>query len=128
MSLRHSLLRDAILSLLGQHHLLTAPELLRKLHKVGRKVNKTSMYRALQILQTQGQVCRQNFEQNEVMYERASSHHDHAVCLECGQITSVECQLSITQGMEGFTSNHHHVTFFGKCSKCSISSLTASSI
>ncbi len=119
MAQRHSLLRDAIMSLLVTHHLLTAPELLIQLHKVGRKVNKTSMYRALDLLQAQHKICRHNFEQNDLRYEVTTDHHDHLYCSSCGSVNSIECALNITTELNGFKVDHHHVTIFGLCEKCS---------
>lgn len=111
-------LRQLILDELYAKHLLTAPALLERLEELGQRFNKTSVYRALDKLLSEGEICRQTFGGNEIVYELREHHHDHAVCTSCGTIQAVECQSDIKPEIKGFKSDHHHVTVFGLCQKC----------
>jgi len=106
-----------IITLLHTHHLLTAPQLVTKLHEQGRTVNKTSVYRALEKLENQGVICKQNLHDNDLVYELRQNHHDHLVCTTCGKITPTECHVEVNT-QENFAVNHHHLTVFGTCQEC----------
>jgi len=107
-----------IITLLQAHHLLSAPDLVDKLHQQGRKVNKTTVYRALDKLSVDGIVCKQNLQANELVYELRQNHHDHLVCTNCGQVIASECQVDISNVPKAFVIDHHHLTIFGTCSEC----------
>lgn len=107
-----------IIQLLSSNHLLTAPELVEKFHAKGRTVNKTSVYRALEKLEVEGVVCKQNLKDNELVYELRENHHDHLVCMNCGKVIAAECQVTINNPVKDFTIDHHHLTIFGTCSDC----------
>jgi len=114
----HTPISQNIVSLLQQHHLLTAPQLLDKIHAQGQHANKTTVYRALDKLLAKGELCKHNLLANDIVYELRGHHHDHLVCENCGLIKVVSCQLDTPSLIEGFTITHHHVTFFGRCTDC----------
>jgi len=106
-----------IQDLLAEHHLLTAPQLVEFLDQKGQKVNKTSVYRALDKLLAANLVCKLNLLGNELHYELQTEHHDHLVCLNCGKVIATECQLQF-QAPANFKVDHHHLTVFGWCEEC----------
>lgn len=110
--------RASILTLLQHHHYLSAPELLEYLHTQGQQVNKTSIYRALEKLQDEHIVCKHNFKGNDLVYELNDPHHDHLICENCGKIAVTECRGETPFMRDGYTVNHHHVTFYGLCPNC----------
>lgn len=116
----HTPLRKTILSLLKEHHLLTAPALLERLGTQGMKVNKTSVYRALETLLKQQEISRLSFGQNDILYELASNHHDHWVCTTCGRVEEVACLTNLPTPPELHV-EHHQVTLYGTCQMCASS-------
>ncbi len=113
-----TLVTDSVTQLLHQHHLLSAPQLVAHLHKQGRIVNKTSVYRALEKLETEGSICKHNLLDNELVYELRDHHHDHLICTHCGTITTAECQIELPSMVNDFKVNHHHLTVYGLCAEC----------
>lgn len=114
----HMTISQKIITLLAQDHLLTAPQLLEKIHAQGQRANKTTVYRALDKLLEKGELCKHNLLDNDIAYELRVHHHDHLVCEKCGKIRTVNCQLNAPTMIEGHMISHHHVTFFGICAEC----------
>lgn len=114
---RHSTLRAEILRLLKDHHLLSAPEIVEGLLPT-RPVNKTSVYRALEILKEQGLINQQSLLESESKYELSQDHHDHLVCLNCGRVESIECAIQLPE-TKSFAPKFHHLTIYGTCRDCS---------
>lgn len=111
-------LKTTLLELLQQRHLLTVGEILDTLDREGKSYNKTSVYRALDQLLAEGEVCRHYFTEAQAAYELRSHHHAHLVCEHCGQITVGECLYQQPQTVGTFKVNHHHLTLMGLCAKC----------
>lgn len=112
------ILSEKIISLLEKKHLLTAQGILQELEKKGSPYNKTSVYRSLEKLLTADKICRHDFNEGESSYELHGDHHDHVICTTCGIVESVNCKLTNTIRVPGFSIDHHHLTLFGKCKKC----------
>lgn len=81
-------------------------------------VNKTTVYRALDKLMEEGQICRLSLGENTPVYELRHHHHDHVVCQNCGKVAMVECATEYLPEVPGFTIDHHQATFFGICQDC----------
>ena len=116
---RPATVQPAILSLLEKQHILSALQISAELEKSGHDVNKTTVYRALEKLQESGQVCKQIFGNDQLMYELRTAHHDHLVCESCGKVETTNCVNSTPPKIHGFQVSHHHMTIFGKCRACS---------
>lgn len=108
----------AILELLAQKHTLAGPEIVSGLAANGFRVNKTSVYRALERMLEKGQICRLSLGEQTVVYELRDHHHDHVVCQNCGKAETVECQVPQEPQITGFQIDHHHATYFGLCPDC----------
>jgi Fur family ferric uptake transcriptional regulator len=113
-----TLISDAITELLHRHHLMSAPELVTKLHDQSRKVNKTTVYRALEKLETSGVICKHNLHDNELVYELRHHHHDHLICTNCGKVEAADCQIQLPPEVSGFSVDHHHLSIYGLCATC----------
>lgn len=116
---RPALLAGHITQILQTQHVLTAPAILMALEADGVSVNKTSVYRALEKLESDGAVCKQTLTGEDIVYELRAEHHDHLVCEVCGSVEKIECLTTTPAVVNGFTIHHHHTTLFGKCKKCS---------
>ena len=89
------------------------------------KCNKTTVYRALEILRKEGKVKQVVFSDGIMRYEIAGlKHHHHAVCMKCKKITDVvfSDHHRLTEqvvGRTGYRIFSHSMEFFGLCQKCS---------
>lgn len=111
-----------IKDILQKNHLLSVPQMMEIFEKKGEKYNKTSIYRALEKLHKNGEVCKQTFVDNEALYELREDHHDHALCTKCEKIVPIECSHEEEKQIPGFVVNHHHTTIYGLCNNCANSS------
>ncbi len=111
-------LKKTIVELLTKEHLLSAHQILEKLSARHRSFNKTSVYRALDQLVADDQICEQRFAGTEAVYELRAHHHAHLVCENCGAIATTHCELDQPKNIDGFRISHHHVTFMGLCKHC----------
>lgn len=114
-----TVLSEIIPQLLRQYHALTANRVLEELEKTGKTYNKTSVYRAIDQLLAQGELCAYHFTDNETSYELRDHHHAHLVCERCGQVQVVTCDYTQPTTVEGFQVDHHHLTLYGVCAACS---------
>lgn len=110
-----------ITTLLEQHHLLSAVDIMEKLALLKKSVNKTTVYRTLDKLLAKGTICRHSLGSDTLYYELRNDHHDHAVCESCGDVLVIECHdhMRNIKTSRDFTPLHHHVTVFGLCGNCS---------
>lgn len=105
--------------ILRQDHLLSAPNLLERLKDDKITVNKTSVYRALEVLQEQGFVSKKVLKE-EVLYELSGHHHDHIVCTNCGLVRSIDCAFEAPSLPAGYVLEDHSLTLYAKCPDCSV--------
>ncbi|GIK84255.1 MAG: transcriptional repressor [Patescibacteria group bacterium] len=115
---RVAVLPQKIISQLEKTHLLTVGQIIEKLKKSGNTYNKTSIYRALEKLEIEGKICKENFGESEALYELRKNHHDHAVCTNCDKVVAVECHDHTNKKIPGFQADHHHTTIYGLCDSC----------
>lgn len=116
---RPAILGTTLLTILQSHHLLNVAQLLSLLaQQTGKHFNKTSVYRALEKLEEEGFVCQHVFSSGETKYELRHHHHDHLVCTQCGQVTVADALFTIPTTLNGFQTDHYHLTIFGLCETC----------
>lgn len=112
-------IRQAILDTLQRNHVLSAHQLVEKIKIQRPTINKTTVYRALEQLKEENIVCQQNFSGKESVYELLKHHHDHLSCMICGKIVTTTCNsLKMPKTIDGFTIDHHHLTYYGYCNDC----------
>jgi len=105
---------------------LSAGSVLQKLLDQKQRVNKTTVYRALEQFKEKGIVREVYLEDRKQYYELAfREHHHHVVCVECECVEDVAIDEEILlrqekqiSGENGFTVLRHSVEFFGVCSRC----------
>jgi Fe2+ or Zn2+ uptake regulation protein len=116
---RPAILGTILIDIFKRHHLLSVSELLTLLPlEEGKKYNKTSVYRALEKLEEQGVICQHTFASGETKYELRQAHHDHLVCGHCGRVLAANCDVTIASSIDGFQTDHYHLTVFGLCADC----------
>lgn len=88
-------------------------------------VGLTTVYRTLKLLCDAGLANEIQFGDNITRYEVAApkKHHDHLVCLKCGEIVEIyerrieTLQREIAEA-RGFTLTGHSHNLYGVCAKC----------
>ena len=82
--------RLRILSVLEQNseRHLSAEDVYRALNDSGDDVGLATVYRVLTQFEAAGLVIRHHFEEGRAVFELESGdHHDHIVCMRCGEVT-----------------------------------------
>lgn len=105
----------------GDH--LTAEEILDHIHKRDPKINKSTVYRTLQLLEKNDCVFTTRANDRTLYHHAEKKHHYHLVCSRCGKI--IECEEDIFSPVEwvltgkyGFEPEFEHVTVSGICEAC----------
>jgi len=111
---------DAVLSSKGH---FDADELYLNMKSAGQKVSRATVYNTLELLLESGFISKYRFSDNHSRYEKVFGrpHHDHLICLECGEITEfVSDKVSLVQTEICKEKKPQSATFqiFGMCSKC----------
>ena len=123
--LRMTLQRQLILDALAQgngHH--TPEEIYQRVHAKAPMVNRTTVYRTLELLLDLRLVTTAHGRDNQLLYELADqSPHHHLICQECNHIEQIgHDQLAATfDGIErqyGFKVRTDHLMLFGVCRHC----------
>lgn len=104
---------------------MTAEELYKKVSRKYNDIGFTTVYRTLKLLKNSGLATERVFADNLTRYEplSAEDHHDHLICLECGDITEFEntrieqLQDKIADEL-GFQTVTHKMELYGYCRKC----------
>jgi Fur family ferric uptake transcriptional regulator len=103
---------------------LTADEILQAVRQRYAYLNKSAVYRSLDLLTELGLVTQTDLGQGRVEYElHQHPHHHHLICRRCGSITQVEHDAFIPLEKQikhryGFAPDLDHFAIFGRCSKC----------
>jgi len=120
-STQRELVLRAVLSA-GKH--FDAEQLHRRLAATRRRVGLATVYRTLQLLRDHGLVAESQFGERRHRYEQAEGgHHDHLVCLDCGQVLEFE-EPAIEQLQQrvarknSFTVLSHRLVLYGYCLAC----------
>jgi Fur family transcriptional regulator, ferric uptake regulator len=114
--------RLKILSLLqcpeNQH--ISAEDLYKKLLEQGDEVGVATVYRVLNQFDDAGIVTRHHFEGGKSVFELANQHHhDHLVCLTCGEVIEfnddlIEKQQKLIAQKYGIKLTNHSLYLFGE--------------
>lgn len=88
------------------------------------RVNLSTVYRALELLEHLGLVTHTHLGHGAPTYHPASvPQHVHLVCRDCGGVSEVEpsAVASMVESLEaqrGFRADVAHLTVFGSCAEC----------
>lgn len=114
--------RLKILSLLqlpeNQH--LSAEDLYKKLLEQGDEVGVATVYRVLNQFDDAGIVTRHHFEGGKSVFELThQEHHDHLVCLKCGEVIEfidplIEQQQHLIADKFGIKLTNHSLYLYGE--------------
>jgi len=114
--------RIEILSILIKKHSPMTVEDIQSLLQI--KINKTTVYRALDSFVKKGILSQTYFRDAKTYYEYQDSHHHHIVCTSCGVKEEISLCIksslpTLSQQSKKFSSVHDHILeFFGLCNTC----------
>lgn len=90
------------------------------------KINIVTLYRILEYFCDRGMVRRLTHDPKEQYFELADPyhpHHHHTICQRCGQVTDIDCLLTLPR-LKNFVPQMHVVTIYGHCKTCGLATLT----
>ena len=102
----------------NQH--ISADELYQKLIEQGDEIGVATVYRVLNQFDDAGIVTRHHFEGGKSVFELSSQHHhDHLVCLKCGEVIEftddlIEQQQKLIAEKYGIALTHHSLYLYGE--------------
>ena len=103
---------------------ISAEEILRCVRKRYPSINKSAVYRTLDLLTRLGFVNPTDLGQGRVEYEvHRHPHHHHLVCRRCHAMIEAEDRIfdSLEKALRkdyGFSADLDHFAIFGMCAKC----------
>ncbi|PIQ83584.1 MAG: transcriptional repressor [Candidatus Omnitrophica bacterium CG11_big_fil_rev_8_21_14_0_20_63_9] len=103
----------------------TAEELVKDVHKADSTIGRATIYRTLALLQDVGMIDKHDFRYGPPNYEvmSAKSHHDHLMCVACGEIIEFQeprveaLQEEVVQRFGYHLVSHTH-KLYGVCRTC----------
>ena len=122
--LKHTRQREAILEAFleaGGH--MTSEDLYERVRAHHPEIGAATVYRALKLFCDAGLAQPSHFRSGVTLYEHPHGHHDHLICIDCGEIVEFECsmieatQLEIAERYGYRLTNHRH-DLYGYCTKC----------
>lgn len=102
----------------------SAEEIYRALLEEGEEVGLATVYRVLTQFEAAGLVTRHHFEGGQAVFELSQSgHHDHIVCVICGNVEeffdeTIETQQDKIAESKGYEVTDHSLTIYGRCGDC----------
>lgn len=119
--------REVILSVLAQSEShLRADEILRRVRRVYPQLNKSVVYRNLDLMIRLGLVSQIDTGQGRVEYElHHHPHHHHLVCRNCNATREVKAPLFAELERDlltrhSFAAELDHFAIFGLCRRCRV--------
>ena len=106
---------------------MAAEDVYKILLEQKQSIGLATVYRVLTQLEDAGLVIRNKFEGGSAVFElNDESHHDHMVCVSCGDVAEffderIEAQQEKVAREQGFVIHDHALTLYGKCKKCALS-------
>jgi Fur family ferric uptake transcriptional regulator len=111
---------DAFLASTGH---VTSEDLHERVRTEHPEIGAATVYRTLKLFVDAGVANASTFREGVTVYEHELHHHDHLICLGCGQIIEWECdeiealQLQIARD-HGYRLTRHRHHLFGYCPRC----------
>ena len=102
---------------------ITADEIIKFVDERAPGVNKSTVYRTLDLLEASGCVLKSEMGGHFIYHHAKEGHHHHLVCRSCGK--SIDCIEDIffevkngLEGKYGFQADLKHVMVAGICRDC----------
>jgi Fur family ferric uptake transcriptional regulator len=119
--------REAILEAFldaGGH--ITSEELYERVRGPHPEIGAATVYRSLKLFCDAGIAHPSHFRSGVTVYEHRAGHHDHLICVGCGEIVEFECSLIEGTQLEiadryGYRLVNHRHDLYGYCRRCQTS-------
>jgi len=102
---------------------LTAEDIIQRVRSRMPGLNKSTVYRTLELLEKSGCVYKSELGDRVIYHHTEEGHHHHLVCEECGR--TIECDEDTTDLFEkslekryGFHVHLQHLVLTGLCRAC----------
>ena len=102
---------------------LTADDIIARVQKKMPGVNKSTIYRTLELLENAGCVLKSESDDHFIYHHAEEGHHHHLICSRCGR--TEECADNIFLAVEktlsakyGFQVDFKHLVINGLCRSC----------
>ena len=100
--------------------------IVQQLHEKQNDISIATVYRILASFEAHKIITKHNFGNEQAIYELtcAGEHHDHLICISCGQVIEFvnqqieELQLAIAH-QNKFEVFSHSLNIYGRCCQCS---------
>lgn len=116
--------RRVILDILhqGDAH-LTADAIFEQVKDRVTGVNRSTVYRTLELMESLGLVVKAELHGAHVYHHSEEGHHHHLKCRSCGRISelpekSLESLIHSLRENQGFEPDLHHIVISGLCLDC----------
>jgi Fe2+/Zn2+ uptake regulation proteins len=102
---------------------LSAEEIYRQLMEAGEEIGLATVYRVLTQFEGAGLVLRHHFEDGHAVFELdRGQHHDHIVCMRCGNIDEFEDEMIEQRQRQkaaemGYKLMEHRLIMYGDCQR-----------
>ena len=103
---------------------LTAEEIIKFVEERAPGIDKSTVYRTLDLLENTGCVVKSEADGHFIYHHAEEGHHHHLVCRSCGR--SIDCKENDFSGIKkdlaakyGFQADMKHMMISGLCSDCS---------
>ena len=102
---------------------LTAEDLINRVQKKMPEVDKSTVYRTLELLEETGCVFKSETANGVIYHHAEAGHHHHLVCTKCGKTVDLEEDLfmpvekSLSENYH-FQVNFQHMVIQGLCETC----------
>ena len=105
----------------GAH--LTAEDIISYVHSKMPQVNKSTIYRTLELLEKNECVFKSESGNLAIYHHAEEGHHHHLVCQQCGKTTDCDENLFLSvekslAGKYGFRVSFKHIVMSGLCETC----------
>jgi Fur family ferric uptake transcriptional regulator len=117
----------------GEQRHMTAEDVFRVLLEERSDIGLATVYRVLTQFEQAGILSRSHFESGKAVYElNEGTHHDHLVCLDCGQVeefydAEIERRQNDVAKLKGFEIADHALSLYAHCTKVELSEQAAES-
>lgn len=117
--------RESVLAVIAdsKSH-LTAEQVMARVRERYPHMNKSAIYRSLDLLVKLGLVTQTDLGRGRIEYElHQHPHHHHLICRDCQQIEQIDhaafsALARKLEGEYGFKPDFDHFAIFGTCKKC----------
>lgn len=116
----------AILDVLNRYKHIDAVQISLSLKSESINISTATIYRILASLEKHNIVNKLNFGNEQSIYElnNNSDHHDHLICIKCGDVVEFkDSEIEELQDMIAAKNNfkviNHTLNIYGTCHKCS---------